>query len=161
MKATAKLKTWAYRLFVTTALLAGLSMAFLVLGFGYVIGGRAFSVQAQTHSAGKNAVPRAYRDGKPLHERKPVVGEINGLSVSIPFEYLFHLPITYDGDPHFMERRQEPAPERTLDSKLASVSLLVQRPDMKPLTAENAQSYKNKTIYDDDWLVGHIQANSS
>jgi len=57
----------------------------------------------------------------------PVIGELGGLKVSIPGEFARF--VEYEGDPHFMEKRKGPSPEKTINSKIRSFGFEIRFPD--------------------------------
>lgn len=77
----------------------------------------------------------------------PVVANLGGVQVSIP-QHFAHF-VEYDGDPHFMEKRTGPKPERTKDSKINSFGFEIRYPDMAGLTgdAETKASRKNDDLH--------------
>jgi hypothetical protein len=84
------------------------------------------------------------------NQRGPVIGDLGGVPVLIPKPYA-HL-VEYEGDPHFMERRKEPAPKRTFASRLSSFGFEVRYPDMAALTAETEPQRKSENIHNTTWL---------
>lgn len=57
----------------------------------------------------------------------PVIGELGGVKVSIPREFARF--VEYEDDPHFMEKRKGPSPERTINSKIRSFGFEIRFPD--------------------------------
>ena len=84
------------------------------------------------------------------NRRGPVIGDLGGVPVMSPKPYAHF--VEYEGDPHFMERRKEPAPKRTYASRLSSFGFEVRYPDMAPLTAETELQKKSENIYNTTWL---------
>lgn len=89
----------------------------------------------------------------------PVIGDLGGVPVSIPRPYANF--VEYDGDPHFMEKRKEPAPKRTYESKLASFGFEVRYPDMAPVTGENAAEKRKENIHTTMWMRVGINSHSA
>jgi hypothetical protein len=89
----------------------------------------------------------------------PVIGDLGGVPVSIPRPYA-NL-VEYDGDPHFMEKRKEPAPKRTHQSKLASFGFEVRFPDMAPVTDETAAEKRKENIHTTMWMLVEINSHSA
>lgn len=88
----------------------------------------------------------------------PVIGDLGGVPVSIPRPYANF--VEYDGDPHFMEKRKEPAPKRTYESKLAGFAFEVRYPDMTPVTDENATEKRKENIYTTMWMRVGVDSHS-
>lgn len=88
----------------------------------------------------------------------PVIGDLGGVPVSIPKPYANF--VEYDGDPNFMEKRKEPAPKRTYESKLASFAFEVRYPDMAPVTDENAAEKRKENIHTTMWMRVGVDSHS-
>jgi tRNA isopentenyl-2-thiomethyl-A-37 hydroxylase MiaE len=67
------------------------------------------------------------------------VGHLGGVPVAIPKEFTGFLE--YDGDPGFLEKREEKKPERTFGSGIRGLGFSVRYPDMTPL---NEQIWREK-----------------
>lgn len=88
----------------------------------------------------------------------PVIGDLGGVPVSIPKPYANF--VEYDGDPHFMEKRKEPTPKRTYQSKLASFGFEVRYPDMAPVTDETSSEKRKANIHTTMWMRVGINSHS-
>jgi hypothetical protein len=80
----------------------------------------------------------------------PVIGDLGGISVSIPHHFARF--VEYEGDPHFLELRKGAVPARSFESKLRSFGFEVRFPDMAPLTEATRQEKLKSTIYNTMWL---------
>lgn len=89
----------------------------------------------------------------------PIVGDLGGVPVSIPKPYAHF--VEYDGDPHFMDKRNEPPPPRTHASKLASFGFEIRFPDMEPDTEETKAEKKASTIQTTTWMRVGIDSHSA
>lgn len=93
------------------------------------------------------------------YAHKDVVADLGGVTVSIPKHFADY--VEYDGDPGFGEKRKEPKPKRTQQSKLSSFGFYVRYPDMVGLsTPELRQEKKEENIYTTMWLSVGLHAGS-
>ncbi len=91
--------------------------------------------------------------------QKDVVADLGGVPVSIPKHFADY--VEYDGDPGFGEKRKEPKPKRTQQSKLSSFGFYVRYPDMVGLsTPELRQEKKKESIYTTMWISVGLHAGS-
>lgn len=81
----------------------------------------------------------------------PVIGNLGGISVSIPTEFAHF--VEYVGDPHFMDTRKGQPPIRTFESKLYSFGYEVRYPDMQGETSVTWQEKKSALPSNTNWLV--------
>lgn len=81
------------------------------------------------------------------NRKGPVIGDLGGVPVSIPQPFARF--VEYDRDPHFMEKRLLPPPERTYRSRLRSFGFEVRFPDM---ASEEAKTKENSNIYTTMWM---------
>lgn len=85
------------------------------------------------------------------YSSKDVVGDLGGVPVTIPKHFAEY--VEYDGDPGFGEKRLDPAPVRTHQSKLSSFRFEVRYPDMVGLsTPELRQEKRKSSIYKTMWI---------
>jgi hypothetical protein len=85
------------------------------------------------------------------YSSKDVVGDLGGVPVTIPKHFAEY--VEYDGDPGFGEKRLDPAPVRTHESKLRSFGFEVRYPDMVGLsTPELRQEKRKASIYKTMWI---------
>jgi len=132
------------------ALLAGMAAVILATALGIVWFSTPVKPDRIEHLS-DSWVLKENRDG-------PVIGDLGGVPVSIPKPYA-NL-VEYDGDPHFMEKRKKPAPERTYESKLASFGFEVRYPDMAALTDENAAEKRKESIRTTKWMRVGVSSHS-
>ena len=86
-----------------------------------------------------------------------VVGDLGGMTVTIPRHFANYAE--YDGDPGFGEKRKEPRPERTHQSRLRSFGFDVRYPDMTGTS--NAALWlerQNASIYDTPWISAVVRS---
>lgn len=97
-----------------------------------------------------------------VYKRGPAIGNLGGVPVSIPPNYLHIMGVEYAGDPHWLEPRKGERPVRTFDSQFTSIGLTVHLPDMKPHLPENDASYQKryKSVGNREWLEVGILAGS-
>ena len=88
-----------------------------------------------------------------------IVGKLGGVPVRIPRAYV--RLVGYEGDPHWLEKRQGPPPARTFESELKSFGILVHMPTMKPLGADNNAAYEKRGFYDLEWINTGVAAGST
>lgn len=94
------------------------------------------------------------------YAHKDVVADLGGVPVSIPKHFADY--VEYDGDPGFGEKRKEPKPKRTQQSKLSSFGFYVRHPDMVGLsTPELRQEKKEENIYTTMWLSVGISSSNN
>jgi hypothetical protein len=84
-----------------------------------------------------------------------VIGDLGGAPVAIPREWISL--VEYEGDPHWLEKRKDPAPKRTFESKLVSFGLLMHLSTMKPLTQANEEAYKKRSYRDVEWVSAGVR----
>lgn len=89
----------------------------------------------------------------------PAFGELGGHAVSIRRPYADFLE--YDGDPHWLERRRGPQPERTFASKISSFGFYIRYPEMEVLLDKSRQEKDKESIYTSNWLLVGVHSNSS
>lgn len=86
-----------------------------------------------------------------------VVGDLGGIPVTIPRHFANYAE--YDGDPGFGEKRKEPRPERTHQSRLRSFGFDVRYPD---LTGTSSAALwlerQNASIYDTPWISAGVRS---
>ena len=87
------------------------------------------------------------------------VGHLGGVPVVVPPGFAHF--VEYDGDPHFMERRKGPRPERTFQSGISSFGFWVRYPDMATATWENREERYVKYLSTTPWMRVGINANSN
>ncbi|WP_420993014.1 hypothetical protein ACKI2N_022750 [Cupriavidus sp. 30B13] len=83
-----------------------------------------------------------------------VIGDLGGVSVRIP--HYFANYVEYDGDPGFGEKRKEPIPLRTYQSRLASFGFKVRFPDMAGLSSPELWGDFEK--YSDPYWKGYYDS---
>lgn len=88
-----------------------------------------------------------------------IVGKLGGVPVRIPRAYV--RLVEYEGDPHWLEKRQGPPPTRTFESELNSFGILVHMPTMKPLGEDNQAAYEKRGFYDLEWIRTGVAAGST
>ena len=87
------------------------------------------------------------------------IGHLGGVPVVVPPGFAHF--VEYDGDPHFMERRKGPRPERTFQSGISSFGFWVRYPDMATATWENREERDSPKYYaTTPWMRVGIDANS-
>jgi len=89
----------------------------------------------------------------------PVIGDLGGVPVSIPRPYARF--VEYDDDPHFLEKRKGPPPQRTHTSKLRAFGFEVRFPDMAADTGVAAEEKRKATIQNTMWLTVVIASHST
>lgn len=78
------------------------------------------------------------------------IGDLGGIPVFIPEPFANF--VEYEGDPHFLKPRTEPAPKRTYQSKLKDFGFYFRYPDMAGLTDTTRSEKKQSTIYTTMWM---------
>jgi len=86
----------------------------------------------------------------------PVIGELGGVEVSIP--RAFARFVEYEGDSHFMEKREGAVPERTFDSKIRSFGFEIRFPDGASRDQETSADRVSRNIYNTNWLMVGVRA---
>ena len=87
------------------------------------------------------------------------VGHLGGVPVVVPPGFAHF--VEYDGDPHFMERRKGPRPERTFQSGIRGFGFEVRYPDMATATWENRDERDSPKYYaTTPWMRTLIYSNS-
>lgn len=118
----------------------------------------ALSMVAFSGCGAKTATPGSKTAYSPDSFAADVVGDLGGVPVLIPGAYA--RLVEYEGDPHWLERRNGPPPVRTVESKLASFGILARYPDMKPLTKEEDAGYRRTKFKGSEWIRVSVFAGS-
>jgi hypothetical protein len=95
----------------------------------------------------------------------PTLGNLNGISMTIPYKYQF-FPIEYEGDDIWDAEWEKKNRNRIAkpDMKIRAFSLLLHLPDYAPLSNENGYSWRhNKTPYEfnPDWITVGVTWNNN
>jgi hypothetical protein len=110
-------------------------------------------------SACKADVPTQFAPYSLAPPAETVVGDLGGVPVSIPRDYV--RLVEYEGDPHWLEKRKDPPPKRTFDSKIVSFALLIHQPTLKPLTKDNWSAYNKRGFGDNEWMDASVHAGAA
>lgn len=88
-----------------------------------------------------------------------VIGHLGGSPVTIPQAYAHF--VEYDGDPHFMEPRKSPPPERTFQSGISSFGFEIRFPDMAVASNKPEAEVQKADIHTTMWMRVGVLSNST
>lgn len=128
------------------------------LAIGVFVALAATGCMAQPSAAPGNLPAGPFPPNAFVQSERDFIGTLGGVPVRIPSAYV--RSVEYEGDPHWLEKRQSPPPTRTPQSQVVSFGILVHMPTMQPLNRNNQAQYEARGVRDLEWINSAVQAYS-